>query len=131
MKSRGAAGLLAAGGALAAGGVLLARRRLRAVAVTGESMLPALRPGDWLLVRNGARVSAGDVVVARHPLRPGTLVVKRAAFRSGDGWWLESDNQGAAGRQDSWDFDAVPDRLVLGRVVARYWPSPRVFPAGD
>jgi nickel-type superoxide dismutase maturation protease len=102
------------------------------MAVTGDSMLPALRPGDWLLVRTGARVRAGDVAVARHPDRDGLLIVKRVGHRAEDGWWLESDNQGAAGRQDSWDFGAVPDRLVVGRVVARYWPPSRaaVFPAG-
>jgi nickel-type superoxide dismutase maturation protease len=99
---------------------------VRAVEVTGESMLPALRPGDWLLVRPRARIAAGHVVVARHPEEPARLIVKRAAWREGDAWWLESDNQGAPGRQDSWDFDAVPDRLVVGRVVARYWPVSRL-----
>jgi nickel-type superoxide dismutase maturation protease len=105
---------------------------LRRVAVTGESMLPALRPGDLLLVRVGARIAEGDVVVARHPGQDGLLIVKRVGHRSGEGWWLESDNQRAAGRQDSWDFGAVPDRLVVGRVVARYWPLSRVaaFSAG-
>ncbi|MQY03388.1 hypothetical protein ACRB68_14300 [Actinomadura sp. RB68] len=103
----------------------MARRRLIRVEVSGESMLPALRPGDWLLVLAGGRVAPGDIVVAGHPREPGRLIVKRAAHRSGDGWWLESDNQRAAGRQDSWDFDAVPDRLVRGRVVARYRPLAR------
>jgi nickel-type superoxide dismutase maturation protease len=105
---------------------------LRAMAVTGDSMLPALRSGDLLLVRAGGGVGAGDVVVCRHPERDGLLIVKRARHRSEDGWWLESDNQKAPGRQDSWDFGAVPDRLVVGRVVARYWPPSRaaVFPAG-
>ncbi|WP_308165929.1 nickel-type superoxide dismutase maturation protease [Actinomadura sp. NEAU-AAG7] len=105
--------------------LLRGRGRLRAVAVEGDSMLPALRPGDWLLVRVGGRVAAGDVVVARHPERPGLLVVKRAAYRADTGWWLESDNQRAPGRSDSWDFGAVPDTLVVGRVVARYWPPSR------
>ncbi|GAA4087850.1 nickel-type superoxide dismutase maturation protease [Actinomadura miaoliensis] len=100
--------------------------RLLAVAVTGESMTPALRPGDWLLVRRGARVAEGDVVVARHPGRTEQLIVKRATRRTDGGWWLESDNQGAPGRQDSWDFDAVPDPLLVGRVVARYWPPSRI-----
>ncbi|TDC45618.1 nickel-type superoxide dismutase maturation protease [Actinomadura sp. KC345] len=100
------------------------RRRLTAVEVSGDSMLPDLRPGDWLLVRTGARAAPGDVVVARHPERPELLVVKRAHHRSGDGWWLESDNQKAAGRRDSWDFGPVPDTLVTGRVLARYWPLP-------
>ena len=54
---------------------------LRAVEVTGEPMLPALRPGDWLLVWPGARIVPGSVVVARHPRRPDTLSVKRARHR--------------------------------------------------
>jgi nickel-type superoxide dismutase maturation protease len=104
---------------------------MRAVEVTGESMLPVLRPGDWLLVRSGARIAPGDVVVARHP-RQDLLIVKRATRREADGWWLESDNQRAAGRQDSWDFGAVPDGLIVGRVVMRYWPRPslRLGPPG-
>ncbi|WP_242901207.1 S26 family signal peptidase [Actinomadura terrae] len=125
--------------------LLRGRGRLRAVAVEGDSMLPTLRPGDWLLVHvtehgatghsatghgataHGAagRVAAGDVVVARHPGRPDLLVVKRAAYRTDTGWWLESDNQRAPGRSDSWDFGAVPDHLLVGRVVARYWPPSR------
>lgn len=101
------------------------RRPLLPVEVVGESMLPALRPGDLLLVRPGARAGIGDVVVARHPLRPGRLIIKRITHRTAQGWWLESDNQRAPGRQDSWDFDAVPHRLVIGRPVARYWPPSR------
>ncbi|GAA0581113.1 nickel-type superoxide dismutase maturation protease [Actinomadura livida] len=123
MGMRGAllCGLAAAAAVLAAA----VPRRLRAVEVTGDSMLPGLRPGDWLLVRVGARPVPGDVVVARHPERPELLIVKRAVRADGGGWWLESDNQAAAGRRDSWDFGAVPDRLVAGRVVARYWPLSR------
>ncbi|GAA1277257.1 hypothetical protein Psi02_75820 [Planotetraspora silvatica] len=88
-------------------------------------MLPALRPGDWLLVRRGAAIRAGDVVVAR---RPHGLIVKRAFRLTEEGWWVESDNQQAPGRQDSWNFGAVPTGEILGRVVARYWPWPfRLF----
>lgn len=100
--------------------------RVRAVAVTGESMLPALRPGDFLLVRGGARVAAGDLVVARHPAEPDLRIVKRAVRPTPGGWWLESDNQRARGRQDSWDFGAVPGGLIEGVVVARYWPPSRL-----
>jgi nickel-type superoxide dismutase maturation protease len=92
------------------------------VRVEGESMLPVLRPGDWLVVRRGAEVLAGDLVVARLPGDPAKMIVKRAAWRAEDGWWLESDNQRAPGRKDSWDFGAVPPSLVVGRVVFRYWP---------
>ncbi|MFG1998994.1 nickel-type superoxide dismutase maturation protease [Spirillospora sp. NPDC048911] len=98
----------------------------RVVAVTGDSMAPTLRPGDSLIVRRGGPVAAGDLVVARHPERPGTLTVKRATFRDGDGWWLESDHQLAPGRRDSWNWGAVPDELIVGRVVACYWPPSRI-----
>jgi nickel-type superoxide dismutase maturation protease len=103
------------------------RRPVMAVEVTGESMLPRLRPGDRLVVRGGARIGPGDIVIAEHPLQPGRLIVKRVTHRDAGGWWLESDNQRAPGRQDSWDFGAVPDRLIVGRAVLRYWPSISVF----
>lgn len=94
----------------------------RAVRVEGVSMLPTLRPGDRLLVREGP-VAEGDLVVARHGE---VMIVKRAVFRQDDGWWLESDNQRAPGRRDSWDFGAVPPERILGRVVLRYWPPTRL-----
>ncbi|MEO5877161.1 MAG: S24 family peptidase [Streptosporangiaceae bacterium] len=100
--------------------------RLSVVEVAGESMRPALRPGDRLLVAAGVRVRAGDVVVSRLP-DSDVLVVKRAAFRQDGGWWLESDNQSAPGRRDSWDFGAVGDDAVLGRVLVRYWPLPPMW----
>ncbi|MFC0037488.1 S24 family peptidase [Actinomadura rayongensis] len=100
-------------------------RALIRAEVTGPSMLPALRPGDRLVVLSGGDVAAGDLVVARRPDDPETVIVKRATFRDGDGWWLESDNQDAPGRRDSWDFGAVPDGQVLGRAVARYRPLRR------
>jgi nickel-type superoxide dismutase maturation protease len=100
------------------------------VAVAERSMEPALRPGDWLLVRRtmaprrSLRLRAGQVVVARHPGRADLLIVKRAARREGDGWWLASDNP-VAGTVDSRAFGAVPASLIEGRVLLRYWPMRR------
>jgi nickel-type superoxide dismutase maturation protease len=100
------------------------------VAVAERSMEPALREGDWLLVRRTMlpgrvlRLRAGQVVVARHPGRPDLLIVKRAARHQGDGWWLASDNP-AAGAVDSRIFGAVPAGLIEGRVLGRYWPVRR------
>ena len=97
------------------------------VAVAEQSMEPALRPGDWLLVRRSMRagrpprVRPGQVVIARHPAERGMLLVKRAAWRERGGWWLASDNPGA-GAVDSRAFGAVPANLIEGRVLLVYWP---------
>ena len=89
-------------------------------------MRPTLAPGDRLLVRYAARVTAGHLVLARFP--DGTLAVKRAVERretrtGGSGWWLLSDNpdQGV----DSRHRGVIADRDVVGVVVARIWPRPR------
>lgn len=92
---------------------------MRAVLVEGDSMLPALRPGDCLLVRPGAQVRPGDVVVARFPSRPELLVVKRAVRPVGDLWWVEGDN--ATATDDSRTYGPA---AVQSRVVLRYWPLP-------
>jgi nickel-type superoxide dismutase maturation protease len=88
-------------------------------------MEPALHPGDWLVVcrtiipGRPLRVRPGQVVVARHPGRPDLLIVKRAARRERDGWWLTSDNP-AAGAVDSRAFGTVPLALIEGRMLVRY-----------
>ena len=89
-------------------------------------MRPTLRPGDRLLVRYGARVRPGGLVLAR--FADGTLAVKRASGRrttssGGSGWWLTSDNAEAG--VDSRHRGPVPDEDVLAVVVARVWPRPR------
>ena len=90
-------------------------------------MLPTLREGDLLLVRHGAEVGPGDLVVAR--LIDGTLAVKRAVERrrtasGAEGWWLLSDNPDEG--VDSRHRGPVPDDRVLAVVRLRVWPSPRL-----
>ncbi|MEU8688434.1 nickel-type superoxide dismutase maturation protease [Streptomyces sp. NPDC048665] len=90
--------------------------------VTGPSMVPTLRHGDRLLLRYGAVVRPGDVVVLRHPFQQDLLVVKRAVERREGGWWVLGDNPYAGG--DSTDYGVVPDELVLGKAYFRYRPWP-------
>jgi nickel-type superoxide dismutase maturation protease len=83
-------------------------------------MVPTYHDGDLLVVWHGAPVRSGDTVVARDPRDPSRILVKRAARRADDGWWLLADNPHAPG--DSRQFGAVADPLVLARVVARIRP---------
>jgi phage repressor protein C with HTH and peptisase S24 domain len=82
-------------------------------------MVPTLRSGDALLIRRGAKVRSGDIVVARFRTRPELLVVKRAIRPQDGGWWLQGDNQFVT--DDSRAY-GVAD--VIGRVLIRYYPRP-------
>jgi len=86
-------------------------------------MSPALTDGDVVLVRLGAPVHAGDVVLVRWPTRPGQLSVKRAAHRDGRGWHVRGDNPFG-----STDSAALGPAQVLGVVVGRLWPRPGRVP---
>ena len=88
--------------------------RIGTALVSGPSMVPALHPGDCLLVGYGWRVRPGDLVVARFRERPDLLVVKRAVREADGGWELASDNPFATGPGGAAD--------VEGRVLLRYWP---------
>ena len=96
---------------------------LTAVCIAGPSMEPALRSGDWWLVRTVGRIRPGDVVLLRHPNRPDLLVVKRVLREEPDGWWVEGDNPDMS--EDSRQFGPVPVAGIVGRLVWRYHPLRR------
>ena len=88
------------------------------IAIAGDSMVPATGPGDWWLVREGARIRPGDLVAFWHPERVDLLVVKRAVEQRSEGWWMLGDNPDRS--DDSRVFGAVaPDRIV-GVLRLRY-----------
>ena len=97
------------------------------VAVSEHSMVPALRHGDWLIALRTRRIRPGQIVLAEHPERPGFLLVKRADRRTASGWWLGSDFADAPGVTDSRHFGPVAPERVVGPVLARYWPKPRIL----
>ena len=100
------------------------------VAVAEQSMVPALRPGDWLLAWRTRRVRPGQVVLAWHPQAARVPAGQAGAWwEKGDGetpggWWLASDNP-VAGAVDSARFGPVPAELIVAVVLVRYWPVRR------
>nr|WP_281274371.1 S24/S26 family peptidase [Allorhizocola rhizosphaerae] len=96
---------------------------LFAALVQGPSMAPTLKHGDAVLVRKGGRpIRPGDVVVARFLARPDLLVVKRAVRPAAGGWWLIGDNELVTD-----DSRVYGPAQIVGRVVCRYWPRPRLL----
>lgn len=75
-------------------GVLFPLQRVR---IFGPSMVPTLRDGDTVIVRHGARIRPGDIVLATYRTLPERLVIKRAIRAEDGGWWLASDNSFAGG----------------------------------
>jgi len=90
--------------------------------VRGDSMLPALRAGDHVLVDprayRGSPPLAGDVVVARHPFQKDRLLIKRIASVDAKGRaFLEGDNPESS--TDSHALGALSPKLLIGRVTRR------------
>jgi nickel-type superoxide dismutase maturation protease len=82
------------------------------VRVVGPSMEPAVRNGQWWVVRKGAKLRQGDVVFLQHPKR------SDLSHRESNGWWVLGDNPRES--DDSRQFGVVPDNLIIGRLIFRY-----------
>jgi len=97
----------------------LARRRRR-VRVAGDSMVPALRDGDHVLVDEGRRDPLpGALVWITHPDRPELAMVKRV-LRVEDGGALYVVGDNAAASTDSRQLGALDRALLRGTVVWRF-----------
>lgn len=107
---------------LAAGTVAI--RRLTRIAVSGHSMEPSLRDGDWLLVvRDEQPARPGQVVVARDPRAADRIIVKRVARVDAGGLMtLASDHPAHAGEH----IGPLMAKDLVGRAWLRYWPPKSV-----
>ncbi len=95
----------------------------RRVRVDGESMLPAFRPGDLLLLAPPLWVRPGDVVAVADPRDAERIMVKRV--HNLDRWSADVRGDNAAASTDSRQLGPFPRALLAGRVVYRYGPSGR------
>src|SRR3990167_8261837 len=91
--------------------------------VEGESMSPAVAPGERVVVNKAAywfgKPRAGDLVVLRDPRAPDRLLIKRIDRAAGDHAWLVlGASEGAS--TDSRHFGPVGRQLLVGKVWFRY-----------
>ena len=91
----------------------IAAQRVVFVRIVGPSMVPTLKDGDIVIAWRGARIRAGDVVLARFRALPDRLVIKRARRATDGGWWLASDNTFAGGDSESHGVADVQARAVI------------------
>jgi nickel-type superoxide dismutase maturation protease len=104
---------------------LWARGRRRRLRVEGESMVPTVQPGQYVLYEPDATPAVGDVVVARHPSQSIDIVKRVGAIDSVGLVELTSDN-GSVGT-DSRTFGRIEVGDVLGRVtISLEWPFAEV-----
>jgi hypothetical protein len=97
---------------------------LQRVLVVGPSMVPTLRSGDAVLVRRGAPIRPGDVVLATFRSRPDLMVIKRAVRPAGGGWQVASDNPFAGGDSSVHGIADIHGRALL--LLARGWVPRRL-----
>jgi signal peptidase I len=104
------------------------------VEISGPSMQPRLRSGDWALAVPTSRFRRGHVVVVEHPGRAGFEMVKRVVAVPGDvtpdgrmldadEFWVEGDAPGVS--TDSRHFGPVRRDHLKARVRMVYWPFER------
>jgi nickel-type superoxide dismutase maturation protease len=109
------------------GAMTHARRRwtvIRRIEVVGESMTPALEPGDRVLVLGVGRIRTGDLVACVDPRDRERIMVKRVAgSEPGGGYIVLGDNPDAS--TDSRHFGPIGDNLIVGRLIYRYLPAAR------
>lgn len=130
--------------------------RFRRFEIAGDSMLPTLTPGDYVLGDRDAVIRPSHIVALEHPTRPGFWLVKRVLALEGvvdlgagtvngehiEDEFRETSERGRfevppgsmfvtsdnrnATRADSRAFGAVATESAY-RVRFRYWPSARRF----
>ena len=82
-------------------------------------MTPELHHRDEVLAQPGSPVDVGDVVVAKHPYKMKTLLIKVvAAFDDAGRVYLLGTNPEES--TDSRMFGAIPTQLIIGRVTSRF-----------
>ncbi|MBK9163027.1 MAG: nickel-type superoxide dismutase maturation protease [Acidobacteria bacterium] len=98
--------------------LLLFLGKREAVRVEGSSMEPFISEGDVLIYERARELKLGDVVVARHPYKSGTRMIKRIGSITADGRF-ELIGDSPEESTDSRTFGTVSPSSIVGRVACR------------
>ena len=98
--------------------LLLILRRHTAYVVDGDSMSSVLTSGDKVIVDPRAAIAVGDIVLALHPYKQNTRLIKRVTEISASGdYFLTGDNPDES--TDSRTLGWFSPDVVWGRVICR------------
>ncbi len=100
--------------------LLRKRKRFR---VSGNSMLPLLKPDEEVLIdpniHDPKLLKIGDIVVAKHPNKTNLQLIKRITAITAEGdYFLAGDNGQAS--TDSHVFGTIKLEQIVGRVTCRF-----------
>lgn len=100
--------------------ILLLLRQRKRLRVTGNSMMPLLKPGDEIILNPHAYVKAppkvGDIVVARHPQQELKIIKRVAVIELNGDCFLLGDNPLAS--TDSRHWGTVNYIELAGKVTS-------------
>ena len=119
--------------ALAGAWATLRHHPVRRVEVVGSSMVPALLPGDRLVVlrlpwRRPFGPRPGQVVAVHDPRRADRILIKRVRAVDAREGTLEVEGDAREFSTDSRSFGPVSRTALVGRAVYRYAPVGRNGP---
>lgn len=89
---------------------------IKLIKVSGESMIPHLDNGDYVIVSSwGMNISIGNVVVVEHPVYH--RIIKRVVqvFPNGE-LWLSGENKRSLSSEQ---LGRVQPETIIGKVVMR------------
>ena len=95
------------------------------IEVSGQSMLPTLKPGDYLLLKRTDKFKSGQIVLLEDS--EFRLVIKRLSAITNGQWQVLGDNPELS--RDSRIYGLVKPDQIKAVVVARYWPWPKLITA--
>lgn len=102
---------------------------LRVYRVEGDSMAPALVPGDYVLARRScaapACVHPGQIIVFESMDRPNTYIVKRVTAVDASGLTVRGDNPVESRQPGLWHDppDACPGDRLQNRALVGAWAA--------